>query len=148
MHWDGYTICSVISGAIVVLATIAGQGLSAQDRLYGLMGGGFFVAYGVFVASQDSGTFVFPIWIFVLPVGAIIYLVASIVAPEKLAESNPQSATAKAPRSVSVKPAARVAASSRDSGRQHISCPACNALNYANSGDVPCYACGAALQQS
>jgi hypothetical protein len=147
MHWDGYTVCSVISGAIVALAAIAGQGLSVQDRLYGLMGGGFFAAYGVFVASQDSGTFFFPIWIFVLPVGAIIYLVASIVAPKKLAASHPQGATAKAPRSVRTKPASQVAAS-QDSGRQHIRCPACNALNYANSGDVPCYRCGAALQQS
>jgi hypothetical protein len=95
MHWDGYTVCSVISGIIVVLAATAGQGLSIQDRLYGLMGGGFFAAYGVFVASQHSGTFLFPIWIFLLPVGAIIYLVASIVAPEKLAASRPQSSTAK-----------------------------------------------------
>lgn len=148
MHWDGYTVCSVISGIIVVLAAIAGQGLSIQDRLYGLMGGGFFAAYGVFVASQQSGTFLFPIWIFVLPLGAIVYLVANVVAPEKLAASHPQGATAKAPRSVRVKPAVRIAAPSRDSGRQHIRCPACSALNYANSGDVPCYACGATLQRS
>jgi hypothetical protein len=148
MHWDGYTVCSVISGAIVVLATIAGQGLSAQDRLYGLMGGGFFSAYGVFVASQHSGTFLFPIWIFVIPVGAIIYLVASIVAPEKLVASNRQGAVTKAPRAVETRQAAQGPAPSRDSGRQHVQCPACNALNYTNSGDVPCYACGTALQQS
>jgi hypothetical protein len=148
MHWDGYTVCSVISGAIVVLAAIAGQGLSIQDRLYGLMGGGFFAAYGVFVASQRSGTFLFPIWIFVLPLGAIVYLVTNVIAPEKLAASHPQGATAKAPQSARVRPAARIAAPSWDSGRQHIRCPACSALNYANSGDVPCYACGTTLQRS
>jgi hypothetical protein len=147
MHWDGYTVCSVISGIIVVLTAIVGQGLSVQDRLYGLMGGGFFAAYGVFVASQHSGTFLFPIWIFVLPIGAIIYLVASIVAPEKLAALNTQGTAVKAPGPVRMKPAAHVAMSSQGSGRQHIRCSACNALNYANSGDVPCYACGAALQR-
>jgi hypothetical protein len=137
MHWDGYTVCSVISGAILVLAAIAGQGLSAQDRLYGLIGGGFFAAYGVFVASQHSGSFRFPIWIFVLPVGAIIYLVASAVG-----------AVTSAPRSVRTQPTARTPATSPDSGRQHLRCPACNALNYANSGEDPCYACGTALQHS
>jgi hypothetical protein len=81
-------------------------------------------------------------------VGAGALVLGLVVAPEKLAASYPQGATAKASRSVRVKPAAHVAAPSRDSGRQHIRCTVCNALNYANSGDVPCYACGTALQRS
>lgn len=99
MHWDGYTVFSVISGAIMVLAAIVGQGLSARDRLYGLAGGGFFAAYGVFAASQHSGTFVFPIWIFVLPVGTLIYLAANIVAGRQ-----PEPPTQTVPKPISPQP--------------------------------------------
>ena len=79
---------------------------------------------------------------------AAVFVVGLVVAPEKLAASNPQCAATKAPPSARTRQAARAAAPSRDFGRQHIRCSACNALNYANSGDVTCYACGAALQQA
>jgi hypothetical protein len=79
---------------------------------------------------------------------AAVFVIALVVAPEKLAASPSQRAATKTTQSVRAKPTVRTPASSGDSGRQHIRCPGCNALNYANSGDVPCYACGAALHQS
>ncbi len=97
MNWDGYTVFSVISGAILIIGSLAGQGLSAKDRLYGLMGGGFFAGYGVFVASQHSGTYFFPIWIFVLPVGAIVYVGATIVAGNESPQVQTQTQGARRP---------------------------------------------------
>jgi hypothetical protein len=154
MHWDGYTVCSVISGAMVVLAAIVGQGLSVQDRLYGLVGGGFFAAYGVFVASQDSGTFLFPIWIFVLPVGVTVYLVASIVAPGKKSAAPVARATATRAPSRSAVTAGRSAVRTttaqsgavRSTERRIVRCPKCNAPNEIGVGDTTCYECGVALQ--
>jgi hypothetical protein len=77
---------------------------------------------------------------------ATAFVIGLVVAPEKLAASNALGAARKAPRPAKTRPPAGRPAPSRDSGRQHFRCPVCNALNYANSRDVPCYACGAALQ--
>lgn len=73
MHWDMYTILSVISGAILVLGALV-LGSDAKERAYGLLGGVAFIAYGIYVAKQTSGRFTFPIAIFILPVGAIIWM--------------------------------------------------------------------------
>lgn len=77
MTWNGYTVCSVISGIVLIAAGVAAPGTSAKNRLYALVGGGFFIAYGIYVAKQTSGTFYFPIWIFLIPVMAIVYLIAA-----------------------------------------------------------------------
>ena len=61
---------------------------------------------------------------------AAVFVGGLVVAPENLAAPNPQRSAAKAPRSVRAGPVARTAAPSRDSARQHVRCPACNALNY------------------
>jgi hypothetical protein len=78
---------------------------------------------------------------------AAVFVLGLVVAPEKLATSNPPGATTKVRRPATTRQVAHGRAPSPDMGRQHIRCAVCNALNYANSGDVPCYACGAALQQ-
>jgi hypothetical protein len=79
MHWDAYTVFSVLSG-VVLVATAFAPGASAKDRLYALAGGAFFIAYGIYAAAQTTGTFVFPIWIFVIPFAAIAYFVFNAMA--------------------------------------------------------------------
>ena len=79
MHWDGYTIFSVLSGGILAIVGLCAQGVSIRDRAYGFLGGSFFFGYGFYVAKQTSGTFFFPIWIFIIPPGGIIYLIAAAV---------------------------------------------------------------------
>ena len=74
MNWNGYTVFSVISGVILVIASLVARDVKAKDRFYGIVGGGAFIGYGIFVANQTSGTFFFPIWIFIIPVIAIVYL--------------------------------------------------------------------------
>jgi hypothetical protein len=80
-------------------------------------------------------------------VSAAVLVLGFAVAPEKATASNSQGNTTKAQRPSTTKQASRAPTRSRDSERQHIRCSACNALNYANSGDVPCYACGTELHQ-
>jgi len=79
MNWDGYTVFSVLSGAVLLIGVLAARGLSAKDRLWGFIGGAFFIGYGLYVAGQTSGTFFFPVWIFIIPPAAVIYLVAATV---------------------------------------------------------------------
>jgi ribosomal protein L37E len=81
-------------------------------------------------------------------VGALSALALALglaVAPEKLVAANSQPKGAKTPRSSGRGTAGPNAAPARDADRQHIRCARCNALNYAHSGDVPCYACGIPL---
>lgn len=70
MHWDGYTIFSVLSG-ICLLASAAAPRTPGKDRIYALIGGGFFAVYGFYVAGQVSGTYIFLIWIFIIPFALI-----------------------------------------------------------------------------
>lgn len=83
MSWNGYTVFSVISGVILVITGLVGRGVSAKNRIYALLGGVFFAGYGIYVAKQASGTYYFPIWIFVIPVLAIGYLIASALGMTK-----------------------------------------------------------------
>jgi hypothetical protein len=73
-----------------------------------------------------------------------------VMRPEEFVVSKPKPASAKAPakprKSGRTKTAGRSPARPTDGGRQLMQCLACNALNYADSGDVPCYACGGALR--
>lgn len=77
MHWDAYTIFSVLSGVTLVILAMV-PGLSGKDRLWALLGGVAFGGYGIYVANQTSGTFVFPIWVFIIPVVAAIYIAAQV----------------------------------------------------------------------
>jgi hypothetical protein len=80
-------------------------------------------------------------------VSAAVLVLGFAVASEKVAASNLRGSATKVQRPARTKQASRAPTRSRDSERQHIRCSACNALNYANSSDVPCYACGTALHQ-
>jgi hypothetical protein len=77
MHWDAYTTFSVLSGIGLVACTLFARGLSINERLGSAGFGAAFFAYGMWVGHQDSGTYIFPIWVFVIPFAAVIYLVAS-----------------------------------------------------------------------
>lgn len=77
MTWDTYTVFTLLSG-IALLAMAAAPGLGARDRLWSVLGGVAFGAYAFYVAHQTSGTYYFPVWVFVVPVGAVIYLAITI----------------------------------------------------------------------
>ena len=72
MGWDGYTVFSVLSGiTLVILAFTLAD--TAKEKTWMLLGGLLIAAYGFYVASQTSGTFRFPVYIFVIPFGAVAY---------------------------------------------------------------------------
>src|ERR1700761_5153237 len=79
MHWDGYTIFSVLSGVVLAIGGLASPGLRGKDRFYGFIGGAAFIGYGLFVAHQTSGTFFFPVWIFIIPPVGSLYLIVAAV---------------------------------------------------------------------
>ena len=66
MHWDGYTIFSVVSGVALLLTALSPRQRTGT-RAWMLIGGVGLIGYGIFVASQISGTYYFPMWVFVLP---------------------------------------------------------------------------------
>jgi hypothetical protein len=66
MHWDGYTTFSIVSGAALLVAALSPR-QGAGRRAWMLIGGIAFIGYGIFVATRTSGTYYFPIWVFVLP---------------------------------------------------------------------------------
>jgi hypothetical protein len=113
MHWDAYTVFSVISGVALIGMGIAAR-LSVKYRVYALIGGAFFIGYGFYVAKQTTGTYFFSVWVFIIPVIAIGYLVAAAAGVNKprtsrsvpgAAGSQPQSGSAAA----AVAPASPVA---------------------------------------
>jgi hypothetical protein len=76
MNWDGYTVFSVICGIGCLLLGAFAKDVSNKSRIWAVLGGAFFVGYGIYVADQDSGTYYFPGFIFVVPfalAGKIIY---------------------------------------------------------------------------
>ncbi len=78
MHWGGYEVFSVLSGIVLVIVAVVG-GLSGTNRMWAFLGGLGFIGYGSYVAGQDTGYFVFPVWIFIIPFAAVIYLIVSMV---------------------------------------------------------------------
>ena len=86
MNWDGYTIFSLLSGLVLLLLAIIGRDLDTKDRAYGLVGGVFFGGYGIYVANQTTGTYFFPVWIFLLPFLGAGYLLRSVATPSQRAD--------------------------------------------------------------
>jgi uncharacterized membrane protein HdeD (DUF308 family) len=78
MHWSAYETFSVISGVIMVIAALSPL-LKVKDRVWSLVGGIVLVIYGFYVANQTSGTYYFPVQIFLIPFLAIGYLVVEMV---------------------------------------------------------------------
>jgi hypothetical protein len=62
MHWDFYTLLSVVSGIVLVAASLAGPAVgSARERLSIFATGAFSFVYGIWVATQTSGFFIFSV---------------------------------------------------------------------------------------
>lgn len=75
MHWGAYSVCSVISGVMLVAAAWAWPELPDGTRLKIVAGGVGLSGWGLFAASQSSGLFLFSPIIFVIPVGAVVALI-------------------------------------------------------------------------
>ncbi|MER7541541.1 hypothetical protein ABTW95_00875 [Spirillospora sp. NPDC127506] len=78
MNWSVWEVFSVISGVIMAIAGVVMPDTKLRERLSISGTGGAFVAYGFFVANQTSGTFEFPVIIFVVPVIALGYLAIQV----------------------------------------------------------------------
>jgi hypothetical protein len=78
MHWSAYEIFSVISGFVLLIASII-PGVTLKDRLAMVVLGVFFVGFGWYVASQTSGTYVFPAMIFFIPFIGAGYAIYTVV---------------------------------------------------------------------
>ncbi|MGW3032693.1 hypothetical protein ACWDCB_15850 [Streptomyces sp. NPDC001178] len=51
--------------------------VTVKDRAWSVIGGAFLLVYGVYVAKQTSGTYYFPMAVFIIPVGAVLYLLGA-----------------------------------------------------------------------
>jgi hypothetical protein len=76
-HWDGYTVFSVISGVLLVLMALV-PGLKPGARLLYVLGGAGLMAYGIWVAHQTSGTYYFSVYIFLIPVVALVTFIKAM----------------------------------------------------------------------
>ena len=62
MHWDFYTLLSVLSGIVLIAASLAGRVVgTARERLSIFAVGAFSFVYGIWVATQTSGFFMFSV---------------------------------------------------------------------------------------
>ncbi|MGI5457148.1 hypothetical protein ACQEWB_29090 [Streptomyces sp. CA-249302] len=77
MHWGVYEVFSVISGIVLLVCGLMLPNVKVKDRAGAVIGGAFLLVYGVYVAKQTTGTYSFPVAIFIIPAGAVIYLVAA-----------------------------------------------------------------------
>ena len=76
-HWDGYTVFSVISGVLLVVMAVV-PGLKPGTRLLYVLGGVGLTAYGIWVAHQTSGTYYFSVYIFLIPVVAVVTFIKAV----------------------------------------------------------------------
>ena len=76
--WDGYTVFSVIAGiSLVILAFLPDQ-KPGNRVINGVVGVGY-VVYGVWAAQQTSGTYFFPVAIFIIPFAVGIKAISGLV---------------------------------------------------------------------
>ncbi|MFG2195736.1 hypothetical protein [Streptomyces sp. NPDC048639] len=92
MNWSVYEVFSVISGIVLILCGTAFPDLSLKDRAWSVLGGILFVGYGIYVANQTSGTWEFPVVIFLIPFGAVLYLIVSRFLRDEPSVSGPGTA--------------------------------------------------------
>jgi len=68
-------IAAIITGILSVLAGFL-PGLPPGRRAFAVIGGAGFAIYGIYVMNQTSGTWTFPIYLFLLP----LFIIGSAVA--------------------------------------------------------------------
>lgn len=77
MHWGVYEVFSVLSGVVLLVCGLMLPNVTVKDRAWSVIGGAFLLVYGVYVAKQTSGTYYFPVGVFIIPAGAVVYLLAA-----------------------------------------------------------------------
>jgi hypothetical protein len=76
MHWDFFTLLSVLSGIVLIAASLAGPVVGpARERLSIFAVGAFSFIYGIWVATQTSGFFMFS----VAPAGMAVLIIVRAV---------------------------------------------------------------------
>ncbi len=76
MHWDFFTVLSVVSGIVLIAASLAGPVVgTARERLSIFAVGAFSFVYGIWVATQVSGFFMFS----VAPAGMAVMIIIRAV---------------------------------------------------------------------
>jgi hypothetical protein len=83
VDWDGYTVFSVISGIACILLGVFANNVSNKSRIWAVLGGIVFAGYGLYVATQDSGTYYFSVFIFVLPFALAAKIIYDLVQKKK-----------------------------------------------------------------
>lgn len=71
MYWDAYTVWAVICGlavAALVFVPALNSRLGSGTKALCVVGGLGFAVYGVFVATQTTGVWIFPLVLYLLPV--------------------------------------------------------------------------------
>lgn len=88
LNWDSYTVFSLLTGLVLVAAAIVPSlGLSAKERILLCLVGCFCAWYGYHVARATSGTYYFSTYIFLVPIVAVVYVVAKAVEARKRKDS-------------------------------------------------------------
>jgi hypothetical protein len=87
-HWTGYEAFSVISGLIMIIGSMV-PGLTPGRRIGLFIVGLCFAGYGIYVARQATGLYFFPVEIFVIPVVAIVYVIAAAITRQSPADPWP-----------------------------------------------------------
>ena len=76
MHWDFYTLLAVLSGIVLIAASLAGPVVgTVRERLSVFAVGAFSFIYGIWVATQTSGFFMFS----VAPAGLAVLIIVRAV---------------------------------------------------------------------
>ena len=70
---------AIITGVLTMLVAFI-PGLEGKDRAWCAIGGAAFAGYGLFVLNQTSGTFYFPVilFVFVLPIVMVVKATADL----------------------------------------------------------------------
>jgi uncharacterized membrane protein (DUF2068 family) len=75
MHWSAYEVFSVISGVILIAGSLLPR-IRVRDRFWAVACGAGLIAYAIYTGHQISGTYTFPVVIFIIPFVAVIWLLA------------------------------------------------------------------------
>jgi hypothetical protein len=137
-----YVVFAILSGALMILvaavATLSRSlDLTVGERASAFLFGAGLIIYGIWAGSADSGYFVFPAFVFVIPflfVGYLLVQAWESWGSSKPAEQHPSAATA-GPRAAAELPGSPVRG-----------CSQCGAPPEA--GDAWCTECGGRLHQT
>jgi hypothetical protein len=73
VNWDFFTVTTVISGVILFVGAFWFRNVSTGGRVGISVTGCACIGYGLYVASQDSGFYAFPVQILAIPAVLIVF---------------------------------------------------------------------------